>query len=415
MGWARSIIWICTLLSVSISADGNVPLPLRPLPLPADPRDLRVFIYPLPTNLSCCDFTPASPCRAMLTGGKYFNSNRVQQMFEPNFAEAPVRAALERSGRTVADPRQAHAFYLPACLVGVAFNLRDGRQRERRGRWGQIYENALVDFMNKEGPFWREQRARHLVHHARCDFSKLHGTFLFPRLWPQAEALATVKLCWEVGREAANSSLPWPPHVFLPYYVPTSQYESVPNAELLSLRPTRIAFRGSLATGRGWIEPVLVSFPRSGLWVQMSRMGIDERDQAQLNRSFALVQLSLQPMGDTVHRRSAFESIAAGALPLWVATHDPPLQSSFMPLSSCLPPFVGVAATKRQLEIDAEGVYARASARFTELLPMLARAQRLFNWHSSEFDECLFQELRGALALPHKTNRPRPCGENGCD
>ncbi|KAJ1637677.1 hypothetical protein T492DRAFT_859610 [Pavlovales sp. CCMP2436] len=188
------------------------------------------------------------------------------------------------------------------------------------------YETALIAFMESTGPFWREQRARHLL-------SREVGSI------PD-------------GVPVNSSSLP--PHVFLPYYVPASQYKSVPNAELLSLRPTRIAYRGSLVLDREWITRVLVGFPRSGLWVQTSRVGIDECEQARLNHSFALVQLSLPPVGDTVHRRSSFESIAAGALPL----------------------------------------------------------RRLYNWHSSEFDKCLIHELRGALALPPKTNgngrRTRP-------
>jgi hypothetical protein len=432
-------MWI---LAFSIAIGGE-------LPLPSDPSQLRVYVYRLPDDLACCFPTPASTCSAFGRNG----SGRLRSW--PNFAEAHVGAVFERSGQVTADPRRAHVFYLPACLISTFMQLRE-RRKNLVALWAEPYERRLVALMDSVGPFWRDQRHRHMLHRAQCNqphWSKR----LLPELWPPSISHAAIELCFEVatGARAGLSPSQWGPHVLLPYFVAPEEYRPVPTRAQFLARQSIMGFCGSPFAGREYVVRALANLsraqlimppgsqalainylsqgrpylPRGRAWFKRTSPSSPSQDRwasSCMHALYSEVQFALMPTGDTIFRRAAAAAIAAGAIPVYSPDRRTGgvLQRRFMPFRECLPAglqvdeALGAAVPEAELAANALGTYKRLvdSPALDRMLQALTEVQTLHNYHSLQFADCLSLLIVGAIRAP--AQRPPaagspPLGANG--
>jgi hypothetical protein len=403
------------------------------IPLPSDPSKLRVYVYRLPDDLACCFPTPASTCSAFGRNG----SGRLRSW--PNFAEAHVGAVFERSGQVTIDPRRAHVFYLPACLVSTFLQLRE--RRKDRVALSAEYERRLIAHMDGVGLFWRDQRHRHMLHRAQCN-RPVWSKRLLPELWPPSISHAAIELCFEVatGTRAGLSPSQWGPHVLLPYYVAPEEYRPVPTRAQFLARQSIMGFCGSLFAGREYVVRALANLSRAQLIMPPgSQLAVDYLSQGRpylpgprrmrswfksaspsspsqdrwasngMHELYSEVQFALMPKGDTIFRRAAAEAIAAGAIPMYSPDRRTGmLQFRLMPFRECLPAglqvdeALGAAVPEAELAANALGTYEHLvnSPALDRMLHALTEVQAMHNYHSPQFADCLSRLIVGAIRAP---------------
>lgn len=394
--------------------------------LPLKPRELRWYVYNLTERLRLCETVDHFAQKGL-------------EVHDLNFAEhgSPIERMILSSGWTTPDPREAHLFYLPACLIRTyfvnRFYARSGRRtfpahflaairarnatpaaslrrrlHENSESWirraGSAYESALVDVMNSVGPFWANMPHRHVIHAISCSAGHpLPARFsdIYPRMWRHTRLAISspIRICFEVPKAAAT--LKTSEDVFLPYHVPKDVHsaDAFVNGTRVS-RSITVLFRGSLCCGREWVRRIrVIPQARLALFTRSDKTGASKNRA--LNVTFSNAQFALAPLGDTVHRRATFEAIAAGAVPLM--THG--LQVTTWPFAECVP---GLEEAMRTMMLTATDLAdeRRAQEKLASLQNQSWRFGRTFqilqsvlDYTSTRFADCFAKYSLSAARL----------------
>ena len=359
------------------------------------------YIYDLPLETSQCD---------LIANPENLGDNG-------NWAwERHIAPAIQTYGCVTRDGNKADAFYVPACTAATYMLL---RKKEDAVEAGRMYEEALLAALRAAGPWWDLKRSKHFIHGTVCNDKRWTGAgFLpggrkgdkfYPSLWDQeggsdggsGRALA---ICAEVSNSNAYPGKA-PPHVLIPYYVPFENFRSPPSAEEYRRRPVSVTFHGSLCCGRKrWIPQALGEIEDA----RASTFSIKQRNDYSKDGGsahapgpafFQETRFMLAPIGNVVHRGATQQAIAAGTLPLFSDAKS----LTTAPFKACMPNGewgFAFQIEKESAAADIKGALARLdrAGELEAALRALRGAQKVLNYHSSQWFACFLGYAEAALA-----------------